>query len=208
MCQGANRCAYCEDSAADEVEHIRPKDLYPDAVFLWENYLLACGPCNGPKNNKFAIITGTPERLEDVTRARDAPINPPAVGRTALIDPRSEDPLNFLFLDLLNTFSFAPRSGISEIDRLRTNYTIDVLRLNARDYLVDARRTAFGNFRARLSEYVHDKQDGMSQSDLDRRRDELLAVSHQTVWREIQRQQQNYTPLRELFDQAPEALTW
>lgn len=27
MCSGAQRCGYCEDSAADEVEHIRPKDL-------------------------------------------------------------------------------------------------------------------------------------------------------------------------------------
>lgn len=33
MCSGARRCAYCEDSAADEVEHVRPKDLYPDVVF-------------------------------------------------------------------------------------------------------------------------------------------------------------------------------
>src|SRR5690242_8446909 len=38
MCCGAQRCAYCEDSAADEVEHIRPKNLYPEAVFLWQNY--------------------------------------------------------------------------------------------------------------------------------------------------------------------------
>lgn len=30
MCAGARRCAYCEDSAADEVEHVRPKDLYPE----------------------------------------------------------------------------------------------------------------------------------------------------------------------------------
>lgn len=38
MCSGARRCCYCEDSCADEVEHIRPKDLYPELVFVWENY--------------------------------------------------------------------------------------------------------------------------------------------------------------------------
>jgi hypothetical protein len=27
ICSGARRCAYCEDSVADEVEHIKPKDL-------------------------------------------------------------------------------------------------------------------------------------------------------------------------------------
>src|SRR5207302_3381327 len=29
MCAGARRCVYCEDSCADEVEHIKPKNLYP-----------------------------------------------------------------------------------------------------------------------------------------------------------------------------------
>ena len=43
MCRGPRRCMYCEDSAADEVEHFRPKDLYPEAVFVWMNYLYACG---------------------------------------------------------------------------------------------------------------------------------------------------------------------
>ena len=34
MCSGARRCGYCEDSAGDEIEHIMPKDLYPDRVFV------------------------------------------------------------------------------------------------------------------------------------------------------------------------------
>ena len=29
MCYGVQRCAYCEDSVGDEIEHIKPKDLYP-----------------------------------------------------------------------------------------------------------------------------------------------------------------------------------
>ncbi|EDX78731.1 hypothetical protein MC7420_7384 [Coleofasciculus chthonoplastes PCC 7420] len=32
MCCGARRCGYCEDSVADEVEHIKPKALYPETV--------------------------------------------------------------------------------------------------------------------------------------------------------------------------------
>src|SRR5437773_2194602 len=46
LCCGARRCMYCEDSCADEVEHFRPKELYPDACFVWENYLFSCGRCN------------------------------------------------------------------------------------------------------------------------------------------------------------------
>ena len=51
MCHGPRRCMYCEDSAADEVEHFRPTDLYPEFVFAWMNYLYACGPCNVRKKN-------------------------------------------------------------------------------------------------------------------------------------------------------------
>ncbi|WP_305816300.1 hypothetical protein [Photobacterium leiognathi] len=33
ICVGKRRCNYCEDSVADEVEHIKPKDIYPSQVF-------------------------------------------------------------------------------------------------------------------------------------------------------------------------------
>src|ERR1051326_4230467 len=72
LCCGAQRCMYCEDSCADEVEHFRPKDLYPEACFVWENYLYACGPCNGPKNNRFAIFPPRQSQLVEVARARNA----------------------------------------------------------------------------------------------------------------------------------------
>lgn len=208
MCQGAKRCGYCEDSAADEVEHIAPKDLYPEAVFSWDNYLYACGPCNGPKNNQFSVLAGAPPQLIDVTRAAGAPITPPPVGHPALINPRAEDPLRFLFLDLLNTFAFLPVQDLQGADALRAEYTIRVLRLNDRDYLLDARRTAFGTYRARLREYIEEKAAGTAQPALDLRRTELLKVGHQTVWREMQRQQGSYPVLANLFAEAPEALAW
>ena len=56
MCVGARRCAYCEDSLADEVEHIRPKTFFPDLAFVWENYLFACGPFNGPKGSRYGVL--------------------------------------------------------------------------------------------------------------------------------------------------------
>jgi hypothetical protein len=40
IARGIRRCAFCEDSMADEVEHFRPKDLYPQRVFRWPNYLV------------------------------------------------------------------------------------------------------------------------------------------------------------------------
>jgi hypothetical protein len=95
---------YCEDAPADEVEHHSPKDLYPELVFTWRNYLYACGPCNGPKNNRFAVMDPADGRLIDVSRPRGAPVIPPAQGTLALLDPRRDDPMAFLMLDLRDTF--------------------------------------------------------------------------------------------------------
>ena len=44
MCAGAQRCVYCEDSLGDEIEHIKPKDLYPEEVFRWPNFVFASDP--------------------------------------------------------------------------------------------------------------------------------------------------------------------
>ena len=108
LCSGARRCCYCEDSVADEAEHIKPKNLYPEVVFAWENYLYACGPCNGPKNNGFAVFATDDGRIVHVRRARGAPVRPPTPGAAVLIDPRWEDPLEYMELDLLDTFVMVP----------------------------------------------------------------------------------------------------
>ena len=178
MCAGARRCGYCEDSVGDEVEHIRPKDLYPEAVFVWENYLLACGPCNGGKNNRFSVIRGG--RLIDVTRGRNAPVRRPQSGSPAPINPRHEDPLAFLDLEIVDTFMFLPRVDLSEIDEMRADYTIRVLKLN-RDVLLAARREAYGAYRARLHEYRGLRDDGASAAVLRNRRSEIQTIAHPTV---------------------------
>ncbi|MFP5272700.1 HNH endonuclease [Coleofasciculus sp.] len=91
MCCAARRCGYCEDSVADEVEHIKPKDLYPEAVFVWENYLYACGQCNGGKNNKYAVFSDTTGQVKEVALRRGEPMVEPEQGEPVLIDPRKEE---------------------------------------------------------------------------------------------------------------------
>ena len=205
MCAGARRCGYCEDSAADEVEHIRPKDLYPEAVFVWENYLLACGPCNGAKNNRFSVIRGG--RLIDVTRGRNDPVHRPQSGSPAPINPRCEDPLEFLDLEIVDTFRFLPREDLSTVEEVRACYTIEVLDLN-RDVLIAARHEAYGAYRARLYEYRRRRDDGADDAELGNLRDAIKASAHPTVWREMQRQQSLIEDLQRLFDEVPEALNW
>ena len=205
MCSGARRCGCCEDSVGDEVEHIKPKDLYPETVFVWENYLLACGPCNRGKNRRFSIVRDG--RVVDVTRRRGEPVRRPRSGPPAPINPRHEDPLAFLDLEITDTFRFLPREDLSEVDEGRADYTIKVLRLN-REVLMAARREAYGTYRARLYEYRGQRDGGASATVLRGLRRGIKASAHPTVWREMQRQQPLIDDLRSLFQEVPEALNW
>jgi uncharacterized protein (TIGR02646 family) len=56
-----DKCAYCESKITHvsypHIEHYRPKRQYPHLTFCWENFLLACGMCNGPtyKGDRFPL---------------------------------------------------------------------------------------------------------------------------------------------------------
>lgn len=207
MCSGARRCAYCEDSAADEVEHIYPKHFYPDRVFVWRNYIYACGPCNSPKGSRFAVFTaGLNSELELV---RDAYVSsPPPAGMSALIDPRVEDASRFLALELRDTFYFVARAAPGTLDYERAKYTIDVLGLNARELLPAARRASYRDYRAHLSQYRTVRDNGGDQTELQRLAAEIRTRQHPTVWSEMKRQHASLPNLAPLFAAVPEALGW
>lgn len=215
MCVGPVRCAYCEDSLADEVEHIRPKSLFPDLTFVWTNHCFACGPCNGPKNNRYGTIHAG--SLIEFVRRRDGPVLPPPAGLSALIDPRQEDPTEFLELDLGGqlpdgqvldgTFEFLPRESMLDDQRLRAEFTIDVLGLN-REVIRASRANAFSGFRARLTEYAVAIESGATVAQLDTLKSDLLRTPHLTVFHEMRRQQAYLPSIRALFTRAPDALDW
>ena len=46
-------CAYCEETTLGEVDHFRPKKVYPQLVYVWSNWLLACRACNQTKSEKW-----------------------------------------------------------------------------------------------------------------------------------------------------------
>jgi hypothetical protein len=208
MCAGANRCMYCEDSAADEVEHYFPKDLYPEHVFVWGNYLYACGPCNGKKRSKFAVFDPHDNPI-DVSRKRNAPIAPPTLGHPVLLAPRNENALAFMILDIAgDTFLFVPTPTNDARQRRRARYTINLLGLNSRDYLPKARREAYAHYLAIFKEYVTELDNGAPGVTLTRLTNTLQTMHHPTVWQEMQRQRASIPDLAELFQRAPEALGW
>jgi uncharacterized protein (TIGR02646 family) len=216
MCSGARRCVYCEDSVADEVEHIRPKDLYPEHCFQWENYVYACGTCNGPKNNKFAVFRDSDGIFVEVNPPKGTQATQPPPGEDVIINPRTEDPLDYCMLDLSGTFMFViiPREGTKE--HKKADYTFNtILRLNnQREYLRKARENAFGNYKARLYEYANQKQQGVQANKLAKMISGIKNESHPTVWKEMQRQYRiGYlkkidADLAALFDTIPEAMEW
>ena len=199
MCSGASRCAYCEDSVGDEVEHIEPKNLYPELVFAWTNYVYACGQCNGRKGDRFAVFRGN--ELTDVTRRRGAPVVPPAVGEPAFLNPRVDEPLDFLHLDFGTSWLVA-RDDASAAGRERAAFTIRTLGLN-RDVLAKARKTAYAAYGALLYRYVHGEADQRAAL-----ADSVRAMPHPTVWAEMKRQHGSVADLADLFALAPEALGW
>jgi uncharacterized protein (TIGR02646 family) len=203
LCPGARRCHYCEDSAADEIEHIWPKNFYPDRVFRWGNYLYACGPCNGSsKGDRFAVFDEREERV-DLVRGKKGPAVAPSASNAVFADPRREDPMDYLDLDLY-TGIFIPRSPEDSREHLRAKYTIEVLKLNARDYLTHARRSAYRTYLDSLRQYVSDKQGGATEDELAAKRREIEGRHHPTVWREMIRIRHRVPGLAALFAEALE----
>ena len=127
-------------------------------------------------------------------------------GDVALIDPRRENPLDFLILDLRNTFEFTPIADTGAIEFERTEYTIEVLRLNERDYLINARENALSGYRARLVEHVQLRQDDAPNTEITRVKRGIQRAPHPTVWAEMKRQHSHQPALADLFGHAPEAL--
>jgi uncharacterized protein (TIGR02646 family) len=204
MCHGARRCMYCEDAPADEVEHFRPKNLHPELVFDWSNYLYACGICNGPKNNKWGVLAQSGSTVTKVSRSPDSPVLPPPAGSPALIDPSLEEPLDYLFLDL-QTLLIVPKPGISARDRARADYTIEILDLN-KDFLQESRESAYGAYLSHL-EYARNRKEG-GETVPDHLPNTVRRTHHATVWAEMKRQHSSYAHLNGLFTAVPEALSW
>ncbi len=116
MAGGRERCMFCEDSAGTDIEHFWPSSLYPDRAFVWENYLLACSLCNGPR------YKGTNFPLD-------------AAGDPLLLDPTADQPRRHLPLE--------PTTGMFVAATAKGCQTIATLGLNTREALTGRRKTSW-----------------------------------------------------------------
>lgn len=233
MCVGVEICVYCENNEATDVEHVFPKKIYPERAFNWDNYLLACGKCNSHhKSDKFKIFNPVGSAtVENVTPKRGT-YNAPANDDALFINQRAEDPLHFIELDLENQlFIFTERATKGTREFKKAQFTIELLGLNKRGALIEARKRAAGAYVHLISMYVGFKHSATF-DDLENAKDDfetldrtahfasekqrLLANAkqrifngdHPTVFRELLRQRGKLAKTNALVTAAPEILTW
>ena len=227
MCVFTGLCNYCEQSEANDIEHIYPKSFYPAYAFNWENYILACKQCNsGHKLDKVYIIDPRDELLELVRG------NEPTHPRIAFINPRMEDPKNFMLLNPL-TFKFEVFNYISKQDQKKGEGTLKILELNERDTLLAARRSAAIHYyemldrlnRLQASSTKNELEALLtpydSRFDMNKTLEELKSdifnsfkkyistYQHPSVWETIKLVQSKMdTKWIRMFEQIPDALNW
>ncbi|MDP9793452.1 uncharacterized protein (TIGR02646 family) [Catenuloplanes nepalensis] len=110
MCARPSFCMYCYESRGTDVDHFVPIVRDPVRTFEWNNHILACGYCNQQaKKERFPTDSA---------------------GHPLLLDPSVDDSADHMTLASTGLFlDLTPRG----------RETIDVLGLNARSELVEAR---------------------------------------------------------------------
>ncbi len=101
-------CGYCEADGSAEVDHFRPKSTFPERVYVWGNWVLACHDCNNKKGGDW----------------------PPG----GYVDPcaksRSAQPESYFDFDT-ETAEIVARPGLTPARRRRASSMIKDLDLNA-----------------------------------------------------------------------------
>jgi hypothetical protein len=113
------RCCYCMDSLATEIDHFWPKSGYAPGVFLWCNFLPTCASCNRAKGD-------------------ESPISPS--GNWRLINPFDCDPWCHLVYDDQTGNITATWNGPTEDSRGKG--TVDVIKPLNWEALSEGRRNA------------------------------------------------------------------
>jgi uncharacterized protein (TIGR02646 family) len=227
MCVYVEVCNYCEQSEANDIEHIAPKSFFPDLAFVWKNYLLACKQCNsGLKLDRCFVMDNDGKAIETV-RGEE-----PLFKEIAFINPRTENPNDFMYLNM-ETFKFDVFPWLNNHQKSKAISTIEILQLNNRATLVKARESAKGHYYDKLERLVRvlqtknktqikkalnpatDKFD-LTKSIADLKKEVLESYKlyiqkyqHPSVWHSIKTiESKNNESWKEIFKQIPDALTW
>lgn len=192
-------CVYCERDRYRDIDHIRPKRHYPQESFVWENYVFACTICNqDAKKDTYAVLDTQDQVVKfDRTLLFSAPV---PTGTHLLIDPRTEDPLDFLFLDL-ETGRFVVDLNGTVANKEKGIFTRDLFDLNETS-LSRIRVQAFSAFK----DYLTRNKECVTKADAvgaQRILEEIRELPHPTVLVEMRRQAPSAPVLNDLFSHVP-----
>jgi len=197
-------CVYCESNTGAQIEHFRPKSCFPECAFDWENFLPACGECNLMKRDKFRVYVNITKSWHDISA-----VGTPSdlrFGMPALLNPRNEDTMDLLGIELKDTFLYYSRYPQGTVEYERAYYTVVLLGLNTNETLREMRKNSFAAYISHLKCYLnaagrHDQQDQIRKT--------ILNIPIASVWWEMKRQSQSkHHELNSIFQQVPEAKLW
>jgi uncharacterized protein (TIGR02646 family) len=235
LCVSVEICNYCESNEANDIEHIFPKKLFPHRTFVWKNYLLACQNCNSKyKQDRFAIFDPLDSASVTEYVSRQKVDVAPNTEDNVFINPREENPMDFLWLDLTyGIFNIHPNFLEDENSRgyKKAEQTLKILKLNKREKLVAGRKAARKEYLHLLEEYIDIKKATNfeelkeavhncpevneripfveeQQNIIDSTKKQIKTHRHPTVWYELIRQRAFNPFFEKLFSEAPEAILW
>jgi uncharacterized protein (TIGR02646 family) len=226
MCIYVEVCNYCEQSEANDIEHIHPKSFFPHVTFVWDNYLLACKQCNSGLKLDKCFVMDNEGNLITTERGEE-----PLYKVIAFINPRSEDPNDFMYLNM-ETYKFDVFPWVIGKKRNQALSTIEILQLNERATLIKARKSAKGHYYNQLERLCRilkttskeDLEDVLNPADdkfdftksLDELKIEITesykkyiqTYQHPSVWHSIKVIEKEREPWKEIFNQIPDAINW
>lgn len=132
-----SRCMYCSGSESAEVEHFRPKSVFPELALTWDNMLWVCGVCNRAKGDRFPPDT--------------EPGGP-------VINPGAECVWDFFFIDEFGYLTPLWRDDVNGLDQ-RASCTEVILKLN-RQALQEARQSRLHDLRQKVEDILKMRRAG------------------------------------------------
>jgi uncharacterized protein (TIGR02646 family) len=227
LCTFVGICNYCEQSEANDIEHIGTKSFFPEWTFVWENYLLVCKHCNTALKLDKCFVLDAQNDLVALNRGEEPPFQ-----TIAFINPRIENPNDYMILDVLDD-KFKLLNSLNLQQTNKAIATLQILNLNGRDTLLEARKSARKHYYFVLKNLI-DLQNAPTKAifrdllepdddrfDFSRTLEALKAevkeniknymirYQHPSVWYALKMQaSKNNLKWKRLFEQLPEVLDW
>lgn len=190
------KCVYCEKSLLDitnHIEHYRPKSVYYQLAYSWDNLLLACDKCNSKKLDNFKIAKEkynfdekdySLEELQNKIKEIDE------IEEPFFVNPEQE---NQEFFDKNISFYLEGKEAgniFSENERLK--YTIETCDLN-RDDLNNLRLIVLNDLKNDIKEII----EGAKEDNVFLVRG--LKLLKQKINRELENKEREFTALRKII---------